>query len=84
MTSNCVGQTLILDGKAWTIQSVTGKKGFATRADDRGRMARVFFNATELMDMGAGLVALPGRIEAPGPRGANELGVGVVTGSADE
>lgn len=71
------GSTIIIDGKALTVATITGTTARAT--DEQGRA--VFFDAREAKYLGAGLHGLPGRIEPPTEvPGAVVANVAIATG----
>ena len=74
-----VGATFLLDGQAWTVNKAEAVKASAIRIGENDRISTVHFDAREVVSMGSGLFALPGRIEAPKvPDGAHVLDVAVV------
>jgi hypothetical protein len=81
MDSFGIGSITIIDGKAWTVESIGGASGNVARAlGDDGRQA-IYFDAREPKYLGAGLFGLPGRIE-PGVNPSADVVASVATADA--
>ncbi|MGL4649662.1 MAG: hypothetical protein ACRC1H_09670 [Caldilineaceae bacterium] len=74
-----IGSVVIIDGIAWTVDAFKGDVLAYARSEEHHKA--IWFNRTEVIAMGAGLWALPGRIEPPAAAPAASVVASVAMGN---